>query len=98
MRTLLAMIAAGALIAPAACREATSASLPVGAVTGSGTPGRVAMWDSATALRNAPIKVDSLGNIIMQATSAIYLVADTICFKISKAGLQPMRASSCPGL
>lgn len=44
-------------------------------VDGTGTSGRVAQWGSTTQLTDAPIRIDSAGNVLLKPGSSLFVIA-----------------------
>ena len=44
-------------------------------VDGTGTSGRVAQWGSTTRLTDAPIRIDSAGNVVLKPGASLFVIA-----------------------
>lgn len=84
---------------------ATPAQVPPNAargapVQGDGTPGVVPVWTGARSLGDAPIKIDSDGNVILRPGASLFLVTEdgTKCIQINGAFMTfPYKAGlPCP--
>lgn len=66
-------------------------------VTGSGTPGQLALWFGNSTLADAPIRMDANGNLILKPGTALYVISadGTRCFEIRGEFIRNNR-EGCP--
>lgn len=67
-------------------------------VDGTGTSGRVAQWGSTTQLTDAPIRVDSAGNILLKPGISIFVIAanGSRCVEIAGDHIAMHKTVGCP--
>lgn len=78
---------------------ATSPGLNGRPIDGSGTPGRLASWTGTSSLQDAPMRIETNGNIILKPGSSLFvLTADgTKCVEIrGDSMIIHKTATGCP--